>query len=89
MRAILSASELEILGDAARGCTVSESAARRSKGAQTVKAQRASILRKLDARNMAQAVGMAAPHGLIGHVADDDGAPARSRASRDDPPALA
>ena len=44
--------------DAANGMTVIETAASRSKSPETVKTQRRSILLKLGARNMAQAVGM-------------------------------
>jgi DNA-binding NarL/FixJ family response regulator len=52
----LSSSEREILEDASQGMTASESAARRAKGSETVKSQRAAILVKLGARNMAHAV---------------------------------
>jgi DNA-binding NarL/FixJ family response regulator len=55
---MLTAAELDVLTDAANGLTRSESAAKRFKGAETVKTQRRSILLKLGARNMAQAVGM-------------------------------
>jgi DNA-binding NarL/FixJ family response regulator len=54
----LTAAEMDILTDAANGLTRAESAARRFKGCETVKTQRRSILLKLGARNMAQAVGM-------------------------------
>jgi DNA-binding NarL/FixJ family response regulator len=55
---VLTATELEVLTDAANGLTRAECAAKRFKGAETVKTQRRSILLKLGARNMAQAVGM-------------------------------
>jgi DNA-binding CsgD family transcriptional regulator len=55
----LSPSERDILADAANGMTVGETAISRSKSAETVKTQRHAILRKLGARNMVQAVGMA------------------------------
>jgi DNA-binding CsgD family transcriptional regulator len=54
----LSLSERGVLIDAANGMTVIETAASRSKSPETVKTQRRSILLKLGARNMAQAVGM-------------------------------
>jgi DNA-binding CsgD family transcriptional regulator len=54
----LSSSERGVLEDAANGMTVIETAASRSKSPETVKTQRRSILLKLGARNMAQAVGM-------------------------------
>jgi DNA-binding CsgD family transcriptional regulator len=54
----LSISERGVLDDAASGMTVIETAASRSKSPETVKTQRRSILLKLGARNMAQAVGM-------------------------------
>jgi DNA-binding CsgD family transcriptional regulator len=56
---VLTATEMEVLTDAANGLTRAESAAKRFKGSETVKTQRRSILLKLGARNMAQAVGMA------------------------------
>lgn len=54
----LSSSERGVLVDASNGMTVIETAASRSKSPETVKTQRRSILLKLGARNMAQAVGM-------------------------------
>jgi DNA-binding CsgD family transcriptional regulator len=63
----LSPSELEVLEDAANGMTVPETAVRRWKGVETVKTQRRSILLKLGARNMAQAVAMTARDGLLEH----------------------
>lgn len=54
----LSQSERGVLIDAANGMTVIETAVSRSKSPETVKTQRRSILLKLGARNMAQAVGM-------------------------------
>jgi DNA-binding CsgD family transcriptional regulator len=70
----LSRSELDVLEDAANGLTTRQSAAARSKSTETVKSQRTSVLAKLGARNMVQAVSM-----TIGErVADDDaGAPIR------------
>ncbi len=50
-----------MLEDASNGMTVNETAANRSKSPETVKSQRRSILLKLGARNMAQAVGMMSP----------------------------
>jgi DNA-binding CsgD family transcriptional regulator len=55
---VLTTTEMEVLTDAANGLTRAESAAKRFKGSETVKTQRRSILLKLGARNMAQAVGM-------------------------------
>jgi DNA-binding CsgD family transcriptional regulator len=57
--------ERDILRDAAAGLTMSESAAKRDKGIQTVKSQRRHILTKLDARNMTHAVSIAVRDGLI------------------------
>jgi DNA-binding CsgD family transcriptional regulator len=59
--ATLSPSEHHVLEDASNGMTVNETAASRSKSPETVKSQRRSILLKLGARNMAQAVGMMGP----------------------------
>jgi DNA-binding NarL/FixJ family response regulator len=56
--AALSPSEHRVLEDASNGMTVNETASNRSKSPETVKSQRRSILLKLGARNMAQAVGM-------------------------------
>jgi DNA-binding CsgD family transcriptional regulator len=61
----LSATELDILRDAACGLTVAESAATRVKGTETVKSQRRQILLKLGARNMTHAVALAAVERLI------------------------
>jgi DNA-binding CsgD family transcriptional regulator len=61
----LSATELDILRDAACGLTVAESAATRFKGTETVKSQRRQILLKLGARNMTHAVALAAVERLI------------------------
>ena len=55
---VLTITEMEVLTDAANGLTRAESAVKRCKGSETVKTQRRSILLKLGARNMAQAVGM-------------------------------
>jgi DNA-binding CsgD family transcriptional regulator len=55
---VLSHSETEVLEDAAEGMTVLETARSRFKGTETVKTQRRSILIKLGARNMTQAVAM-------------------------------
>jgi DNA-binding CsgD family transcriptional regulator len=64
----LSRSELDVLEDAANGLTTRQSAAARSKSTETVKSQRTSVLAKLGARNMVQAVAM-----TIGErVADGD-----------------
>jgi DNA-binding NarL/FixJ family response regulator len=62
--AALSSSELEVLKDAADGLTVNESAVSRTKSPATVKAQRASVLAKLDARNTVHAVAIMAQHNL-------------------------
>jgi DNA-binding NarL/FixJ family response regulator len=56
----LSRSELDVLEDAANGLTTRQSATSRSKSAETVKSQRTSVLAKLGARNMVQAVAMTA-----------------------------
>jgi DNA-binding CsgD family transcriptional regulator len=73
---VLSASEFAVLQDAANGLTVTETALRRSKGRETVKTQRHSILLKLGARNIAQAVAMMISDGLIASTG------ARARAAR-------
>ena len=54
----LSRSELDVLEDAANGLTTRESAFDRSKSPETVKSQRTSVLAKLGARNMVQAVAI-------------------------------
>jgi DNA-binding CsgD family transcriptional regulator len=61
-----------VLEDASVGMTVIESAVHRSKSPETVKSQRRSILLKLGARNMAQAVGM------MGELRDEFGAGERA-----------
>jgi two-component system, NarL family, response regulator len=61
----MSAMERGILGDAAAGLTMAESATRRTKGIETVKSQRRQILLKLGARNMTHAVAIALRDGLI------------------------
>ncbi len=55
----LSRSELDVLEDAANGLTTRQSALGRCKSAETVKSQRTSVLAKLGARNMVQAVAIA------------------------------
>ncbi|MDX6570369.1 MAG: Bacterial regulatory protein luxR family [Gaiellales bacterium] len=54
----LSRSELDVLEDAANGMTMRQSAFSRSKSPETVKSQRTSVLAKLGARNMVQAVAI-------------------------------
>lgn len=54
----LSRSELDVLEDAANGLTTRQSALSRSKSPETVKSQRTSVLAKLGARNMVQAVAI-------------------------------
>ncbi|MEO9175115.1 MAG: LuxR C-terminal-related transcriptional regulator [Gaiellales bacterium] len=54
----LSDCELAVLTDAAAGLTTLETAHKRTKGVETVKTQRRSILLKLGARNMTHAVGL-------------------------------
>jgi DNA-binding NarL/FixJ family response regulator len=61
----LSPSELDVLRDAAAGLTTGECALKRMKGAQTVKTQRKSVLAKLEARNITQAVGIALSRQII------------------------
>jgi DNA-binding NarL/FixJ family response regulator len=63
---VLTQSEREVLGDAADGLTVRESARRRQKSTETVKTQRKRIMLKLGARNITQAVGIAVSQGLLG-----------------------
>jgi DNA-binding NarL/FixJ family response regulator len=52
-----------VLDDAANGLTVKQSAVSRCKGSETIKSQRRSVLLKLGARNMAQAVAMTTSRG--------------------------
>ena len=54
----LSRSELDVLEDAANGLTARQSASNRSKSSETVKSQRSSVLAKLGARNIVQAVAI-------------------------------
>jgi DNA-binding NarL/FixJ family response regulator len=58
LTADLSRSELDVLEDAANGLTTRQSAFSRSKSPETVKSQRTSVLAKLGARNMVQAVAI-------------------------------
>jgi DNA-binding CsgD family transcriptional regulator len=60
---LLSLAELDVLRDAADGLTRVETASKRHKGAETVKTQRRSILLKLGARNIAQAVAIMSSEG--------------------------
>jgi DNA-binding NarL/FixJ family response regulator len=62
---VLTPSEREVLGDAADGFTVRESARRRQKSTETVKTQRKRIMLKLGARNITQAVGIAISQALL------------------------
>jgi DNA-binding CsgD family transcriptional regulator len=55
----LSPSEAAVLDDAADGLTVQESARRRRKSPETVKSQRKTLMVKLGARNIANAVAIA------------------------------
>jgi len=55
----LSATELEVLRDAAAGLTTAETAIKRYTSRETVKSQRKAILIKLSARNMTHAVAIA------------------------------
>jgi DNA-binding CsgD family transcriptional regulator len=67
----LSECELAVLTDAAAGLTTVETARKRTKGVETVKTQRRSILLKLGARNMTHAVGLTSE---VRHdVADPEG----------------
>ena len=70
----LSRSELDVLEDAANGLTTRQSAQSRCKSAETVKSQRTSVLAKLGARNMVQAVAMTAAERQL---TLDDAAPIR------------
>jgi len=63
--ATLSPVELDVLRDAANGLTCQESAKLRAKSTETVKSQRKSVMTKLGARNMTQAVGTGSAIGLI------------------------
>jgi DNA-binding NarL/FixJ family response regulator len=62
---VLTQSEREVLGDAAHGFTVRESAKRRHKSTETVKTQRKRIMLKLGARNITQAVGIAVSQAML------------------------
>jgi DNA-binding NarL/FixJ family response regulator len=72
----LSRSELDVLEDAANGLTTRQSAFERSKSAETVKSQRTSVLAKLGARNMVQAVAMTIQER---RVTTEEGRPIRFR----------
>jgi DNA-binding CsgD family transcriptional regulator len=61
----LSPSELDVLNTAARGLTTTESARHLRKGTETVKTQRRQIILKLGARNIANAVAIAASRGIL------------------------
>jgi DNA-binding CsgD family transcriptional regulator len=61
----LSPSELAVLVTAAHGLTTSESARHFGKSAETVKSQRRQIILKLGARNIANAVAIAASRGIL------------------------
>ena len=61
----LSPSELAVLSTAAHGLTTSESARHLGKGTETVKTQRRQIILKLGARNIANAVAIAAARGIL------------------------
>ncbi len=69
----LSSSESEILRDAAEGLTVRESADFRVKSPATVKGQRAAVLAKLGARNIAHAVALMARHDLSPRRSEEAG----------------
>jgi DNA-binding NarL/FixJ family response regulator len=59
-------SEVAVLDDAAAGLTIGETAFKRTKSVETVKSQRRSILLKLGARNIAQAVAMTMEQQMAG-----------------------
>jgi DNA-binding NarL/FixJ family response regulator len=61
----LSPSEVAVLEDAAEGLTVQESARRRLKSPETVKTQRKTLMAKLGARNIANAVAIATRQRLL------------------------
>ncbi len=67
----LSPSELAVLSTAAHGLTTSESARHLGKGTETVKTQRRQVILKLGARNIANAVAIAASRGIL--TIDRDG----------------
>jgi DNA-binding CsgD family transcriptional regulator len=60
----LTPSELDVLEDAANGLSVRESGLLRRKGAETVKTQRGSVLRKFGARTMTHAVALSLQNGV-------------------------
>jgi DNA-binding NarL/FixJ family response regulator len=62
---VLSPSETAVLEDAADGLTVQESAKRRLKSPETVKSQRKTLMVKLGARNIANAVAIAMGQQLL------------------------
>jgi DNA-binding CsgD family transcriptional regulator len=61
----LSPSEAAVLEDAGEGLTVQESARRRLKSPETVKTQRKTLMTKLGARNIANAVAIAMRQRLL------------------------
>jgi DNA-binding CsgD family transcriptional regulator len=64
-RSALSRRELEVLRDMANGYTLDQTARRQRRAADTVKAQRSSVLLKLHARNASHAVALALRDGIL------------------------
>ena len=64
----LTDTELTVLDCAAQGMTVDQTAAHRGVSRGTVQTQRRTILRKLETRNMAEAVAKAYELGILGTV---------------------
>jgi DNA-binding CsgD family transcriptional regulator len=76
----LSPSEVAVLCSAARGQTTLESANELGKGPETVKTQRAHVILKLGARNIAHAVAITSGGGILTLDDSKSAAPARQAA---------
>jgi DNA-binding NarL/FixJ family response regulator len=61
----VTAADCDLLVDAASGLTIVESASKRGASIDAVKAQRRTLMLKLDARNMTHAIAVALSEGLI------------------------
>lgn len=71
-RGPLTPHEFHALRAAAEGKTAEESARERHIGTETIKTHRKNVLRKLDARNMAQAVARGYDAGILGRARIED-----------------
>ena len=87
----VTAADCDLLVDAATGLTIVESASKRGASVDSVKAQRRTLMVKLDARNMTHAIAVAMSQGLISRPprgagrSDPAADPARARARHRSP----